>query len=89
MFEIVPALQYPTGVTISLSLGIIAARYTHDLKLDCFAVELYCPYLEVDADRRDVAFRICVICESQQQAGLSHAGVSDQEQLEEVVVSTR
>jgi hypothetical protein len=44
---------------------------------------------EVDTDGRNVALCVCVVCETEKQAGLSDTGVSDQEQLEEVVVSGR
>lgn len=42
---------------------------------------------EVDTDGRDVGFRVGVIGEPQEKAGLSNTGVSDEEELEEVVVS--
>lgn len=42
---------------------------------------------EVDTDRGDVGLSVGVVGESQQQARLSHTGVSDKEQLEEIVVS--
>lgn len=42
---------------------------------------------EVDADGRDVGLGVGVVRESQQQARLSDARVSDQEKFEEVVVS--
>lgn len=42
---------------------------------------------EVDADGRDVRLRVGVIGEPQEEAGLSYTGVSDEEELEEVVVS--
>jgi hypothetical protein len=42
---------------------------------------------EVDSDRRDVAFRVGVIGESKKQTGLSYTRVTDEEELEEVVVS--
>lgn len=42
---------------------------------------------EVDTDRGDVGLGVGIIGETQQQAGLSHTGVTDEEQLEEVVVS--
>lgn len=42
---------------------------------------------EVDADGRDVGLRVGVIGEPQEEAGLSNTGVSDEEELEEVVVS--
>lgn len=42
---------------------------------------------EVDADGGDVALRVCVVGETEQQARLSYTGVSDEEELEEIVVS--
>jgi hypothetical protein len=44
------------------------------------------PY-EVNTDGGDVALGVGVVCESEQQAGLADARVSDQEELEEVIVS--
>ena len=60
---------------------------TYDLQLHRLAIELNRPDLEVDADGRDVALRVRVVGEPQQQAGFPDAGVADEEQLEEVVVS--
>ena len=42
---------------------------------------------EVDADGGDVRLGVRVVGESQQQTGLADTGVSDEEELEEVVVS--
>lgn len=42
---------------------------------------------EVDTDGGDIAFCVGVIGESKQQTGLSDAGVSNKEKLEEIVVS--
>lgn len=44
------------------------------------------PY-EVNTDRGDVALRVGVIGESKKQAGLSYTGVSNEQELEQVVVS--
>ena len=44
---------------------------------------------EVDADGGDVGLGIGVVGESQEKARLSNTGVTDEEQLEEVVVSVR
>ena len=44
---------------------------------------------EVNTDGRDVAFCVGVVCESKQQAGFSYSRISDQEELEEVIVSMR
>lgn len=42
---------------------------------------------EVDTDCRDVALCVCVVGETEEQAGLSNTRVTDEEELEEVVVS--
>lgn len=42
---------------------------------------------EVDTDCGDVGLSVGVVGESEEQAGLSNTGVTDEEQLEEVVVS--
>ena len=42
---------------------------------------------EINTDGRDIALSVGIICESQQQAGLSYTGISDKEELEEVIVS--
>jgi hypothetical protein len=42
---------------------------------------------EVNTDRRDVAFGVGIIGKTKQQARLSNTGVTDEEQLEKVVVS--
>lgn len=42
---------------------------------------------KVNTNRRDVALGVCVIGESEQETGLSNTRVSDQEELEQVVVS--
>jgi hypothetical protein len=44
---------------------------------------------EVDSDGGDVRLRVCIIGESEQQARLSYTGVTDEEKLEEIVVSRR
>lgn len=42
---------------------------------------------EVNADCRDVAFGVGIIGKTKQQARLSNTGVTDEEQLEKVIVS--
>jgi hypothetical protein len=42
---------------------------------------------EVDSDGGDVGLGIGVVGESQEQARLSNTGVTDEEELEEIVVS--
>ena len=44
---------------------------------------------EINTNSRDVALRVCIIGEPQQQAGLPNTRVPDEEELEEVVVSVR
>jgi hypothetical protein len=60
---------------------------THDLELHGLAIKLNRPDLEVDTDRGDVALGVCVVRESKEQARLPDAGVSDEQQLEQVVIS--
>ena len=42
---------------------------------------------KIDADGRDVALGVCVVGKTEEQARLSDTRVSDEEELEEVVVS--
>jgi hypothetical protein len=42
---------------------------------------------EVDTNGRDIGFGICVVGESKQQARLSDSGVTDEQELEQVIVS--
>jgi hypothetical protein len=42
---------------------------------------------EIDADSRDVALRIRVVSESEQQARFAYAGVADKQKLEEVIAA--
>jgi len=44
---------------------------------------------EVDPDRRNVRLRIGIVREPKQKTGLSHAGISDQEEFEEIVAARR
>lgn len=62
---------------------------SYNLELHSLAIELNGTNLEVDADRGDVRLGVCVVGESEQQAGLSYTGVSNEEELEEVVVSIK
>ena len=43
---------------------------THDLELHSLALQLDSPNLEVDTNRGDVALRVRVVGETEQQAGL-------------------
>lgn len=42
---------------------------------------------EVDTNSRDIRLSVGIVGEPQQQTGLSYTGVSDEEELEEIVVS--
>ncbi len=57
-----------------------------DLQLDALAADVHRADLEVDADRRDVVAGEGVVGEADEEGALAHAGVADDEQLEEVVV---
>ena len=43
---------------------------------------------EVDADGGDIGLGVGIVGESQEEARLSDTGITDEEELEEVVVST-
>mmetsp|Transcript_109832 Transcript_109832/g.289731 ORF Transcript_109832/g.289731 Transcript_109832/m.289731 type:complete len:255 (-) Transcript_109832:78-842(-) len=60
-----------------------------DLQLHRLAVEVQGADLEIHADGADVALGVRVIRKPQQQARLPHAGVADEQQLEQVVVLRR
>lgn len=57
-----------------------------DLQLHGLAIEFYRSDLEIDTDGGDVRLGVGVIGKSQQQARLSNTGITDEEELEEVVV---
>ena len=44
---------------------------------------------EIDTNRRDVALGVGIVGEAQQKAGLSDTGVTNQDQLEDIVVLLR
>lgn len=44
---------------------------------------------EVNSDGGDVALRVGIIGKTEEQARLSNTGVSDEEQLEEIIVSSQ
>ncbi|KAI7091953.1 small GTP-binding protein [Hortaea werneckii] len=56
---------------------------SYNLQLYCLAIELDRPDFEVHTNGRNVALGIGVVGEPQQQAGLSDARVTDEEELEE------
>mmetsp|Transcript_8630 Transcript_8630/g.24220 ORF Transcript_8630/g.24220 Transcript_8630/m.24220 type:complete len:319 (-) Transcript_8630:1038-1994(-) len=60
-----------------------------NLELDGLAVELDGADLKVDADGGDVGFRVGVVGESEEKARLADAGVSDEQELEEVIAVGR
>jgi hypothetical protein len=64
-----------------------ATQPTHNLQLDGLAVQLNGPDLEVHANGGDVALRVGVISKTQQQAGLAHAAVANEQQFEEKVAA--
>ena len=68
------------GAEALLSSGI------PDLKLDGLPVQVQGADLEIDTDGADVGLGVGIIDETEEEARLSDAGVSDQEDLEKVVV---
>jgi hypothetical protein len=62
---------------------------TNDLQLDCLRVQVDRADFKVHADGGDVTLCVGVVGESQQQTGLSHAGVADKQQLEEVIAGVK
>mmetsp|Transcript_11611 Transcript_11611/g.46911 ORF Transcript_11611/g.46911 Transcript_11611/m.46911 type:complete len:207 (-) Transcript_11611:180-800(-) len=57
-----------------------------NLQLDTLAIKLNCANLEIDANRSDEALRERVVGESKQETALSHTAVSNEEELDQVVV---
>lgn len=60
-----------------------------DLEFHCLAVKLDSPDFEVNADGRDVALCVGIIRKAKQKARFADAGISDEEELEQIVVFTR
>ena len=58
-----------------------------NLQLDGFPFEFNGPNFEVYADGRNVTLCVGVVGEPKQQARLSHARVTDQQELEQVVTA--
>ena len=56
-----------------------------DLELDCLSVQLDRSDFEVDTDRRNVGFGVSVIRESKEQTRFTDTGVSNKEQLEQII----
>ena len=65
------------------------SRRVPDLQLDGLPVQLDGPDLEVDSDCANVGFGVRVVGKTQEQAGFAHAGVTDQEELEQVVAGKK
>ena len=61
-------------------------RCVPDLQLDGLPVLVQGADLEIDADGADVALRVSVVGEAEEQARLAHARVADEKKLEEVIV---
>mmetsp|Transcript_24079 Transcript_24079/g.75448 ORF Transcript_24079/g.75448 Transcript_24079/m.75448 type:complete len:263 (+) Transcript_24079:560-1348(+) len=57
-----------------------------NLQLDHLALELHGANFKVDADGGDVALCVGIIRETQQEARLSDAAVTDQQELEEIII---
>ena len=70
----------------SLAIELDCADFLVTSVIELQALPQQVPY-EVNTNGGYVAFSVCVVGESKQQAGLSDSGISDEEQLEEVVVS--
>ena len=64
----------------------IVRIFCPNVSLLCYHTKLWSTY-EVDADSGDVALSVRIVCEPQEQARLSHTRVTDEEELEEVIVS--
>jgi hypothetical protein len=75
-------------MTLLMKMAIVIRRTGRvpDLQFDALAVQLDRLDLEVDADGGDERRRERVVAESQQEAGLAHAAVADQQQLDQEVV---
>mmetsp|Transcript_2883 Transcript_2883/g.8308 ORF Transcript_2883/g.8308 Transcript_2883/m.8308 type:complete len:245 (-) Transcript_2883:2377-3111(-) len=65
--------------------ALLACRVP-DLQLDCLSIQLDRPDLKVNADGGDVRLSVRVVGEAEEQAGLTHATVANQHQLEHIVV---
>ena len=65
----------------------LLARGVPDLQFDGLPVQLDGADLEVDPDGGDVGLGVGVVGEAEQEAGLAHARVTDQEELEQVVAA--
>lgn len=84
-----PAVSHYPQCQPDLRLNRIKFVWTHNLKFHSLAIELDCPDLKVHSDRRDVALGVCIVRKPQEQTGLSHTGVTDKKEFEQVIVPTR
>ncbi len=76
------------SLTVLPSRSMVRIFYQNRLARAGNLLEARATY-KVDTDGGDVGFRVGVVGETQQQARLSYTGVTDEEELEEVVVSER
>jgi len=67
------------GTETLLSSGI------PDLKLDCLSVKLDSADFKINANGRNVRFRVGIIGKPEKQTGFTDTGVSNEEELEEIV----
>ncbi len=65
----------------------LLARRVPDLQLDLLAIQIDGLHLEVDANGRDERGVERVVGEAAQYAGLAHARVADEQDLEQVVIA--
>ena len=86
MFSLRENVHTICSLTVLPSSSIVRIFYPRQLALLPVSASLT---YEIDSDGRNVGLGVCVIGESQQQAGLSDAGVSNEQELEEVIVSER
>lgn len=66
------------GVTVASSPDKYEWTATYNLQFDSLPFKLYRPNLEVHADSGDIAFCVCIVCKTQQEARLPDAGVACQ-----------
>ena len=59
----------------------------HDFPIDFNRPDLLCEGYEVNTNGGDEAFSVGVVSEAEEKTGLAYAGVSNKEELEEVVTA--
>jgi len=79
------AMRSPV-VTRSNRPKTLLTRRVPYLQFDCFAVQLNCSNFKIDANCRNIRFRIGVVGKSQQQTRLSDTGIADKQELDQKVV---